>query len=313
MGVSSPTGEQFVITRPTATGQSRAIVTQLAAALRTFTIDGENLTEPYGDDVPTPGGNGIVAVPWPNRVDDGMWVLDGAQQKLDISEVRFNNAIHGLLRFTPYSLVARQEDSVTLAATVYPQHGYPFQLDTTVTYALVENGLTVTHEITNSGTERAPVAIGTHPYLRVGDVPVEQLVLTVNARTRFESTQRLIPFAEMPVEGTEYDLRRGRRVETLKLDDAYGELTMQNGQARHTLAAPDGRVVTLWQDANFGFVQVFTPRNYLRAGRPGLAVAIEPMTAPPNALVTKRALKWIKPSESWTVSWGITYDRGTHA
>lgn len=311
--MSSPTGDQYVITRPTATGQSQAIITQVAAALRTFTIDGEHLTEPYGADVPTPQGNGIVAVPWPNRIDDGMWVLDGVQQNLDISEIRFNNAIHGLLRFTPYSLVEQQDHAVTLAATVYPQHGYPFQLATRVTYELVENGITVSHEIENVGTDRAPVAIGTHPYLRVGNVPLDQLTLTVNARTRFEKTQRLIPFAEMPVEGTEFDLRRGKPLDGLRLDDAFGELTRADGRARSQLEAPDGRIVELWQDEKFGYVQVFTPRNFLRDGKPGLAVALEPMTAPPNAFVTKRALTWLRPNESFTASWGISLDRGPHA
>ena len=311
--MSSPTGEQFVITRPTATGQSRAIITQLAAALRTFTIDGEHFTEPYGDDIPTPGGNGIIAVPWPNRIDDGMWVLDGQQQNLDISEPRHNNAIHGLLRFTPYSLVEREEHRVTLAATVFPQHGYPFQLDTKVTYELVENGLTVTHEVTNVGTERAPLGIGAHPYLRVGDVPIDQLTLTVNARTRFESTTRLIPFAEMPVEGTEFDLRHGKPIKSLKLDDAFGEVTVTDGRSTHSLEAPDGRAVELWQDEAFGYVQVFTPRNYMRGATPGLAVALEPMTCPPNAFVTKRSLTWVRPNETFTASWGISYDRGPYA
>jgi aldose 1-epimerase len=311
--VSSPTGDQFVITRPTATGESRAIITQLAAALRNLTVDGVDLTEPYGDDVPTPGGNGIVAVPWPNRIDDGMWVLDGVQQNLDISEVRHNNAIHGLLRFTPYALEHRTDSSVTLAATVYPQHGYPFKLATKVTYELVEGGISVWHNVTNVGTAKAPVALGTHPYLRVGDAPLDDLVLTVNAGTRFEATQRQIPFAEMPVMGTDTDLRHGRLLSSLRLDETFGELAVVGDRHVHTLEAPNGRRVSLWQDKNFGFVQIFTPRNYQRASGPGLAVAIEPMTAPPNALVTKRALTWIDPGETWTVNWGISYDPGPHA
>lgn len=311
--MSSPTGEQFVITRPTATGESRAIITQLAAALRTLTVDGADLTEPYSENVPTPGGNGIVAVPWANRIDNGMWVLDGAEQNLDITEVRFNNAIHGLLRFTPYSLVHRTESTVTLAATVYPQHGYPFQLDTKVTYELVEDGISVWHNVTNVGAAKAPVALGTHPYLRVAEVPLEDIVVTVNASTRFEATQRQIPFAEMPVVGTDKDLRGGRPISSLRLDETYGGLALVDGRHTHTLEAPDGRRVSLWQDENFGFVQVFTPRNYQRADAPGLAIAIEPMTAPPNAFVTKRALKWIDPGETWTVNWGISYDPGSYA
>jgi len=311
--VSSPTGDQYVLSRPTETGQSRAIIAQVAASLRTFTIDGLDITEPYGDDVPTPMATGIVLVPWPNRIDDGMWVLDGEPQYLDISEQRFHNAIHGLLRWTPYTLVEKTEGAVTLSAAVFPQHGYPFQLDTQVTYELVENGIDVTHRITNVGTDRAPVAVGTHPYLRIGDEPLENMTVTVAAGSRFESTQRLIPFAEMPVDDTDYDLRHGRPLSSLRLDDAFGELEVENGRSTHSIEAPDGRRVELWHDENFGFVQVFTPRNYPKNGKRSLAIAIEPMTAPPNAFVTKRALTWLKPNETFTAKWGIHYDRGPYA
>jgi aldose 1-epimerase len=240
-------------------------------------------------------------------------VLDGVPQHLDISEPRFHNAIHGLLRFTPYTLLERSESSVTLGATIFPQHGYPFMLDTRVTYALVENGITVTHSITNVGTDKAPVAIGAHPFLRIGDVPMEQLVVTIAAASRFEATQRLIPFAEMPVDDTDHDLRRGQLLSALRLDDAFGEVVREGSRSTHSIEAPDGRMVELWQDENFGYVQVFTPRNYPKDGRKGLAIAIEPMTAPPNAFVTKRDLRWVKPNETWVASWGITYDKGPYA
>jgi aldose 1-epimerase len=305
--VASPTGEQFVLTRSDGGVESRAIITQVAAALRTLTVGGENLTEPYDETVPTPGANGIVLVPWPNRVDDGMWILDGKPQNLDISEPRHHNAIHGLLRWTPYSLVSREEGAVTLAATVFPQHGYPFQLETRVTYELVGDGIAVTHVIRNVGADRAPVAIGAHPYLRVGDAPVDSLTLTVDATSRFSATQRMIPFVEMPVHASDYDLRHGRVLGGLRLDDAYADLTHVDGIATHRLEAPDGRAVELWQDENFRYVQVFTPRNYQRATAPGLAIALEPMTAPPNALVTKRDLRWLDSGEEWTARWGIRY------
>jgi aldose 1-epimerase len=311
--VPSPTGEQFAISRPTETGVARATVTQVAASLRQFQIDGLDLTEPYGDDIPTPHANGIVAAPWPNRIDEGMWVLDGQPQHLDITEKRFNNAIHGLLRFTPYLLKDHTESAVTLAATIYPQHGYPYLIETTVTYELVEQGLEVTHTAHNIGRDKAPFGFGAHPYFRIGDVPPEQLFLTVDARTRFEPTQRLIPFVEMPLTGTDQDLTDGKMVGSLRLDAAYGEVRIVDGRSTHSLEAPDGRRVSLWMDENFGFVHVFTPRNYMRGTRSGLAVALEPMTCPPNAFVTKRSLKWLAPDETWTVRWGVTYDRGPFA
>jgi aldose 1-epimerase len=311
--MAHPTGDQYELSLVADGHRVRAHVTQVGAALRGLTIDGEHLTEPYGADVPAPGANGIVMVPWPNRIDDGMWILDGQPQHLDISEPRFNNAIHGLLRFTPYTPVEQTDAAVTLQAFVFPQHGYPFHLDTRVHYELTPDGIAVTHTITNVGTQRAPVAIGAHPYLRLGDVPFDRLIITIAAGSRFESTQRMIPFVEMPVDRTEFDLRHGRSLSGVRLDEAFGEVEHVDGVATHAIEGPDGRRVELWQDENFGFVHVFTPRNYMRQGRPGLAVAIEPMTAPPNAFVTKRALRWLSSGDTWIAQWGIRYNRGHYA
>lgn len=297
----SPTGDQYELTR----GGIRAVITQVAAALREFSIDGVHLTEPYPATVTPPFGDGIVLAPWPNRVADGTWTLDGAVQQLDITEVTKNNALHGLLRVAPYTVIERSEASITLGATVYPQHGYPFRVATTVTYALVEDGLRVTHTATNETDAAAPVAFGTHPFFRIGDVPTEELTLTLHAGTRFDVDERLNPLAEVPVDG-DYDLRGGRLVAELELDTAFGGLTPVD-RVVATLTAPDGREVRLWQDENHGYSQVFTTRSFPKDGGLGLAVAVEPMTAPPDAFNSGLGLKWLEPGETWSVEWGIQY------
>ena len=297
---TSPTGEQYVLTRETPNGQVRAIVTELAAALRTLTLGGVDITEPYGDDVQPPYANGIVLFPWPNRIRDGLWQLDGKPQQLDITEPKFHNASHGLLRFSPYTLVERTEGSVTLAATVFPQHGFPFRLEQSVTYELTDDGVSVTHDIRNASGAAAPVALGTHPFLRVGDVPSEDLVITLDAGTRFEVDDRLIPTAEVPVDGTVFDLRAGVRVGDVDLNTTFGSL----GSRAHRLTALDGRFVELWQDDSFDYALAFAtpfPKN----GGMALAVAIEPMTVPPNGFNSGEGLRWLEPGERWVLGWGI--------
>jgi len=279
---------------------------QVAASIREFRIGGVELTEPYGEFATPPFGDGIVLVPWPNRVEDGRWTLNGRPQQLDLTEPDKHNAIHGLLRYTAYRVVDQAADSLTLAATVFPQHGYPFLLETSVRYELTEDGMTVTHRITNETDDPAPVAIGTHPFFQLGDVPTDDLVLTVHAGTRFPVDERLNPSAEIPVDGTDYDLRSGRPVRDLDLDDAFGDVTPVD-QVTAVLTAPDGRSVALWQDESFPFVQVFTTRKFPRGTGLVTAIAIEPMTAPANAFNSGQALKWLNPGETWQASWGIRY------
>lgn len=334
----APTGEQFELTRSVGDHPSRAIITEVAAGLRVLEVDGAPLTESYPQSAVPPFGDGTVLAPWPNRIRDGVWLLDGAPQQLDITEVDKNNALHGLLRTRPYRVVEREAHAITLAATVYPQHGYPFLVDTTVRYELVDDGLTVTHGFSNAGESAAPVAVGTHPFFRVGSTPIEDLTLTLSADTRFVTDVRLNPVGQEHVEGTDYDFRAGVRIGDLVLgglylDDAFGGvLPGADGVTRHRLTAPDGQYTEVWQGADFGFVQLFTPRLFPRPAKDdsakddsasddsasddsasddpaakGLAIAIEPMTAPPNAFNSGLGVIWLQPGERWSGSWGVTH------
>ena len=302
----APTGEQYRLTRSTPNGLAEAVIVEVAASIREFRIGTIELTEPYGEFSMPPFADGIVLVPWPNRVEDGVWKLDGQPQQLDITEPDKHNAIHGLLRFAPYRLLERTDGSVTLGATIFPQHGYPFLLETSVRHELTDDGMTVTHRITNDSDLPAPVAIGAHPFFQVGDVPTENLTLTVHAGTRFPVDARLNPSAEIAVDGTDYDLRAGRRVADINLDDAFGDVKPVN-QVTAELTAPDGRSVALWQDENFPFVQIFTTRKFPRGTGFVTAIAMEPMTAPANAFNSGQSLKWLNPGETWQASWGIRY------
>lgn len=299
----APTGTQYELTD----GRLTATVTEVAAGLRTLRFDGADLTEPFPETSPPPAGCGIVLVPWPNRVKDGRWDLHGAPQQLALTEPARGNAIHGLLRYRPYELIEQTDSAVTQEASIFPELGYPFVLRTTVRHELGPDGLTVTHTIVNEGDAAAPVAIGAHPYLRIADVPTGELTVTVAARTHFEVDERMNVVGESPVDGTRYDLRGGRRVGELELDDGYADVERTDGRAVHTLAAADGRTVALWGDESFGYVQVFTSRKLATHPDGSVALAVEPMTAPANALNTGRGLRWLEPGESWTAAWGIGY------
>ena len=301
-----------MLTATTPSGQAMATITEVAAGIRSYALGGIDLVEPFPADTQPPMGAGIVLVPWPNRIRDGVWEQKGARHRLALTEPARSNAIHGLLRFAPYTLISRTAGSVTLAATIFPQSGYPFQLDTEVTYELVDDGLSVTHTLSNVGATDAPVAVGAHPYLRIGGVPTADLVLRVAADTHIDVDERLNPVGESPVQGTGFDLRGGVRVGDLDLDDGFGAVQVAGGRGEHTLTAPDGRSLTLWGDENMRYVQVFTPRIFpTRTGvEPavvGQAVAIEPMTAPADAFNSGHGLRWLAPGETWVVRWGIRH------
>ncbi|WP_458779189.1 aldose 1-epimerase family protein [Arthrobacter sp. D3-16] len=297
------TGRQYELRR----GDALAVVTELAAGLRLFSRGGVQLTETYGDDEIPPGGSGITLAPWANRVEDGQWFLDGKKQQLAITEVARNNASHGLLRNASYALVDESEHSVTLEATIFPQHGYPFLARHRVQYLLTEDlGLEVRQTLANDSRKAAPVVLGAHPYLRLGETPVEELVLTVSADTQLLADERLIPRSSAPVQG-DTDFRAGLHVAPLNVDVALTGLQFERGRARHVLAAPDGRQVSLWQDESCQYVHVYVSTQYPDRSR---AVAVEPMTGPANAFNSGDGLRWVQPGEYFTMSWGIDYRPG---
>lgn len=311
----APTGEQFTLELEEGGTRTVAIITEVAASLRVLAVGDVDIVDSYSVESSPPYGSGIVLAPWPNRIRDGVWMLDGEPQQLDITDAKHRNAIHGLLRSRPYRVAERSASAVTLEATVFPQHGYPFILDTSVRYEVVPGGIVVTHRVRNASASRAPFALGAHPFLRVGDVPIGDLTLTLAAGSRFALDDQLIPGDEIAVDGTEFDLRNGRRVGGLNLDTPFGDVSHgTDGRARHRLTAPDGQFTELWQGLEFGFVQVFIPHIFPRPraddpGAVGQAVAIEPMTAPPDAFNSGVGLRWLEPGEQWSGSWGVAYGR----
>lgn len=311
----TPVGERIELH----SGGARATIGTVGAVLAQFEVDGVWLTEPIPADAAPELCNGLVLVPWPNRVRDGRWTHGDATLQLDITEPERNTALHGLLQFTDYEVRERTDAAVTLAASVPPQHGWPFFLDTWVRYELRGHGLRVTHGVTNRSTERAPWAVGSHPYLRIGSTPTEQLRLTVPAAEFYEVDERLNPTGIASVDGTPSDLRETKVIGDLDLDTAYRGLSPVDG-ASAWLESPDGARLELLQDADWDYVQVFTATPWMpvggfpktdRGGERGWAVAVEPMTAPPDALNSGEALIWVEPGGEWSGSWGLRYTPAT--
>jgi aldose 1-epimerase len=307
--VRAPTGEQYELIRTTPAGPARAVITQLAAGIREFQIDGIDLIEPFPVTASPQSAQGIVLAPWPNRLRDGKWTWTAAdstetQLQLPLTEPANRNAIHGLLRFTAYELADKGSDFVELLATIYPQSGYPFLVDAHVRYQLTDDGLSVTYTFANGGETDAPVAVGAHPYFRLGDVDTNELLLTVHAKTHYTLDEQLIPVGEEPVDGTRFDLRTPKRVADLDLNDGYADAGP--GEIAE-LTAPNGSSLVLWGDEAFRFTQVYTHRKFTSLPAGGVALAIEPMSAPTDAFNSGTGVKRLAPHETWSATWGIRY------
>jgi aldose 1-epimerase len=296
------TGAQYDI----AAGDYQATVTELGAGLRSLGVGGQPVIRQYeADDVP-PAGAGQLLAPWPNRVDRGQYTFGGRSYQLDLSEPAHGNAIHGLTRFASWRLLAREADQVELGLQLLGRPGYPFCLELSARYRLSdEAGLEVTVTARNTGSRPAPFGTGSHPYLLAGTGTVDSWQLQLPAARWQPSDARGIPAGRLQeVAGSQYDFRERRPIGSTSLDTAFTGLhTGDDGRARARLTGPDAEI-TLWAGPGYRWLQVFTG-DPLAADARRRAVAIEPMTCPPNAFVTGIDLLTIEPGASVTQQWGI--------
>jgi aldose 1-epimerase len=259
------------------------------------------------DELP-PAGAGQLLAPWPNRVDGGRYVFGGTEYQLALTEPARENAIHGLTRWMAWTPVQQDASSVRLRSAPHGQQGYPFCVEIEAEYRLdPDTGLRVTVTARNRGSRAAPYGTGSHPYLTVRTPSVDGCELTLPAGSWLPMDDRGIPSGPPePVDGTEYDFRQPRAIGGTRLDHALTGLSRDgDGRAWSYLAAGgNGPRLGLWAGHGYGWLQVFTG-DPLGPDRRRQAVAIEPMTCPPNAFVTADDLLVLEPGERVTHSWGI--------
>jgi len=295
------TGAQYEI----AADGYQAVATELGAGLRELRYGGRPVIAGYQPDELPPGAAGQLLVPWPNRVDRGRYTVAGTEYQLDLSEPKAGNAIHGLGRWAPWPVVRHDHHAVTLRQGLLGRTGYPFCLDLEVEYHLSGTGLRVSVTARNVGAHAAPYGTGSHPYLTTGAPAVDECELTLPAARWLPVDERGIPVGPaQDVAGGALDFRAASRIGAARLDHAFTGLDRdEQGRAWARLAS-NGTEVALWAGPDYRWLQVFTG-DTLDAAHRRRAVAIEPMTCPPNAFATGTDLIMLAPGDSVTRTWGI--------
>ena len=58
----------------------------------------------------------------------------------------------------------------------------------------------------------------------------------------------------------------------------------------------------------FGWLQTYVTGEFPGMPSGELAIAVEPMTAPPDALNSGDGLRWLGPGDMWEARWGIRFE-----
>ena len=296
------TGEQYEIQA----GDYRAWVTELGAGLRTLSYEGKALVVGFEPDQLAPHGAGQLLSPWPNRIDGGKYEFGGRTHQLDLSEAARGNAIHGLTRWANWKPAAHISNEVTMTHLLLGRPGFPFCLELSVSYRLdAAEGLRVAVTATNVGQQPAPYGTGCHPYLTTGAALIDGCELELPAAKWLPTDDRGIPAGPpKDVAGSAFDFRTRQPIADVKLDHALTGLSRDEaGRAWARLS--DGQVeLGLWVGPGYDWLQVFTG-DPLEPEHRRRALAIEPMTCPPNAFASGDDLLTLAPADSVTHTWGI--------
>lgn len=236
---------------------------------------------------------GVTLAPWPNRLADGQWVFQD-KQLVQIANDGQGNANHGLVIDRKFAVLEQTLNSVTFAYDLGFDDVYPFEVSIEVIYALVDDGLEVTIRAINNSSVKVPVAFGSHPYISVS----ADSEISIYAQHQAVNNAKQLPVSEKAAE-TILDAKFA----DLTLDDCFWGLKRNAyGIAEAKVRNSDGSEILLWQNSGFQYLMVYT--------HPELGLALEPQTAPANALNSGDGLIWLEPSSDTAAAWGIRVNSG---
>lgn len=242
--------------------------------------------------------------PWANRLGATRFEVTGREVNLELEDLPLKRdasglLMHGLLTAAPGWQVERhlETDAGGLLRAGFEFGAYPHLLDAfpfphrvEIEATLVEATLTITTAVLATGEAPVPIAFGFHPYLQLPGIPRREWELRAPVTERLELDERMLPTGRRePVQ-----IEPGP-LDTRTFDDAF--LAPPPGES--ISLSGGGRRLELSMDANYPFTQIYAPADTE-------AVAIEPMTAPTNALLEGgAALPLLAPGERFAASFSI--------
>lgn len=213
--------------------------------------------------------------PWANRLGGLDYDVDGTVVRLTPGEdgvrVDGNGApIHGVLAAYPGWVVTAQTANSVTAAVDYDQPKllavFPFPHRLTQTVTLADRRLVVETVVTPTTDVSVPLCFGYHPYLRLPGVPRDEWTLA-------SPEMRHLPVDDRGIPTGAQEPRPPYRGPLGEYDDGYD--LVPDG-AVFTVSG-GGRSIDVTFEAGYPAAQLFAPPT-------DDLVAIEPMTAPTDAL-----------------------------
>jgi aldose 1-epimerase len=235
--------------------------------------------------------------PFAGRIDAGKYQFQSQEFQLDLNDIHYQNALHGLVYDKHFKCTHKAATS-TDASIVFEYsssghlHGFPFKFCLEVHYHFSEEGMQLAVKVNNIGTKTFPFCLGWHPYFITKSI--NQDTIEIHSNKAYATNERLIPTVI-----TSFNPQNLQPIGTQHLDTSY------------RLAAPfiyykseDYELILKLKNQVNSFLQLYTPEDRK-------SIAIEPLTALPNAFNNKQGLQILKPNNTYQCQWHLnikTYD-----
>ena len=244
---------------------------------------------------------GSVLAPWPNRIKDGRYSFNDEMFELPINEKSKNNALHGLVAHSDWQPVSSSGSSITLEHILDMPKIYPGKLKLQIKYEFIDNYLEIKIDALNIGNKKAPYGVSIHTYFVAGqNLKNNQLFLQLPSSEFMQvDLERLLPLGIEKVDSTEFDFRILKQISNLFIDHAFKADTDLPPRVRLINESKLG--VELEFDESTKWIQVHTADREAKEDA-RMAVAIEPMSCPPDAFNSGLDLITLTPNESHSFS-----------
>lgn len=263
---------------------------------------------------PVPFAAGCLLAPWPNRVDGGNFTFQGETYHLEINEPDRHNAIHGFVREWSWELDPETSDNpaaVSLTLEMEPQPGWPWRLKYVMNWSVeATQGLRGELRVSNLSDTPCPFGFGWHPYLSAGGASLDECTLRISVGNNLvlDSTRNLPTGLERPAD-TVLGQARPVALRGLWLDHAFRAQPEPDGYVRAALCRVDGSGTELSAGPWCRWLQIYTADPARQQAFPGVddgrALAVEPMTCPPNALSHNQDVLVLEPGELRSFTFGL--------
>lgn len=243
--------------------------------------------------------------PWANRVSERRFRAAGREVDLARADpgpsVDPNGLpIHGLLSAASGWEVERHEPSggggAIAARFAFAEHpgllaAFPFPHEVAIEVALDGSRLTIATTVTASADVEVPASFGYHPYFALPGIPRREWEVDLPVNEHIEVDDRMIPTGNL----LQAEIEAG----------PLGARTFDDGYLAPAASAPmalagGGRRIEVALGDGYPYTQIYAPTD-------DDVVALEPMTAPTNALVAGGdELPIVAPGASFLAEFSIT-------